>query len=1143
MSEITPGMIVVHSHRLEELTDLVVGVTQRYPLQPLETETVLVQSNGIAQWLKLHVAQTTGIASMLEVTLPARFQWRAYRAVLGDQLPTSSPFDKNRLTWRIFRILPQHLAEPEFAVLQRYMKDDSDQRKLLQLSQRLADLYDQYQMYRADWLDNWADGSSTDVQVDADDRWQPLLWRYLLADVGDQRWNNRATLHREFIQAAQQLTAASRPKNLPRRVIIFGISSLPEQLLELFNALSSCVQVILCVHNPCAEHWSHIVDNKRILEQEGLHAEANPLLAAWGKQGRDYIRLLELADESAAVREQLNYLKSDIFPHSLPPQPSVLNMLQDDILHLRSVAESQQQWPQLQQPQAMQFHCAHSPQREVEVLHDQLLAWFAEDETLQPRDVMVMVPDINLYAPHIDAVFGRIERSDPRFLPYTIADQGQRHRHPILIALDYVLAIRQQRATASDIIDLLQVPAVAAKLGLAEQHLPLLQRWIEQAGIRWGLAAEHRTALGLPSSDSNSWMFGLRRMLLGYATGATPLLNSEWLETEPYADVAGLEAEAAGALLLFIDRLLAHFNAAEQPRTPLDWTEYLAGLLTSLFVASSDADEILLQRLRQQLEQWLQACDEAGFMQTIPLTVVTESWLSEVDQPQLNQRFLAGSVNVATLMPMRAIPFKVVCLLGMNDGDYPRSQKPVDFDLMARDFRPGDRSRREDDRYLFLEALLSARERFYVSWHGRSIRDNSEKPPSVLVSQLLEHLQRLWGPYAWVQEHKLQPFSRAYFKANQPQYQQWFTFAEEWQVVHSEPTDTLNQPIVTLPPFVQEGELTVSQLTDFFKEPAKLLMNLRFGVYLREQQLTAKDDECFVLDGLSRWQLTQEALTAVHEPLLQSADAGHCHMYLQLALARLQRQGNLPQGAAGELMKQDIAAQVQAIIAQAQPLLTEYKQPVPVQTIRVQSTELTPPLTVSETFQGLRQNHVGERLHLILSPSKLVHSIGKELQPRLKHAVRCYLEHLLLNTAAPTQTFMLGPIGGLSLAPLPTANAQVQLQNILAAVAEGLTRPLPLELETAAAGLVAHHKTLANMLNAEQLELEHDDAEEAYQDGNRTVAALVTSKRYVARFYPTYAELVADQQMLAWVKRLYLPWFATLTVIGHGNEGDTGESE
>jgi len=888
MSELVPGLVVAHSHRLEDLTDVAVKFSASYPLPPLTDETVLVQSNGIAQWLKINMAQANGIAAMLDVTLPARFVWRAYRAVLGEEIPTSSPFDKEPLTWRIMRLLPGLIAANEqgyFSALKFYLDGDTDQRKIYQLSVKLADLYDQYQVYRADWLDHWVAGKDhldkASEPLTDDQRWQAILWRALSNDIGiDDFWNNRAELHRRFVHTAR--AATQRPADIPPRIIVFGISSLPQQVLEVLDALKGYTQILLCVNNPSCYHWADIVDGKAELKQamraaqqqrlqrkqtfpeqiddDLLHTLAQPLLAAWGKQGRDYIHLLDLYDETQAKRTQFQNTTFELFDEIKPV--NLLQQLQNDILHLRPLAETKAQWPPVDAAdRSIQFHCCHSPKREVEVLHDQLLEAFAEDATLQPRDVMVMVPDIDTYAPFIDAVFGfnvSLTGADARrAIPYTIADQGQRHRAPLLIALELVLKADQLRFDQSDILTLLAVPAVQRRFAISEDDLPQIKQWMNEAGARWGLNAAHREQFFVPATAAtNSWWFAIKRMLLGYAMGD----SEAWHGIQPYAEVAGLGADLAGRLTDLVRVLEAWWDESSTPAPMATWSARIRVLMAELFSTEQplddDDDRLLVLKLTDELTALQARIDEAAHEQPLELAIVREAWLERIDQQSLNQRFMAGSVNFATLMPMRAIPFRRVYVMGMNEGDYPRTQTYVDFDLMAEHYRAGDRSRRDDDRYLFLEALLSARDSFYVSWVGFSARDNSERPPSVLVAQLYDHLIAGWQLESLVTEHKLHPFNPAYFQPGT----RWFSYAAEWINAHQGMIDDNDTPqvaeVITL-----ERPLRVIDVAKFMREPAQLYFNWRLDTYFGDDHTETLDSESFGLTPLTRWSSLQRLFT------------------------------------------------------------------------------------------------------------------------------------------------------------------------------------------------------------------------------------------------------------------------------------------
>lgn len=523
-----------------------------------------------------------GIAAGLQLSLPSAFLWQAYRAVLGEAaVPPESPYDKNRLQWRLLRLLPELLKQPDFAALAQYLDDDPGRRKGFQLAQHLADLFDQYQVYRADWLSDWAQGqdlladgsgaSGEPPMLPPEQRWQALLWRAIREDLGPQRELSRADLHDRFMARCRQLK--QRPEGLPPRVIVFGISALPQQTIEALAALSGQLQVLIAVHNPCRYYWADIIEDKELLRSQQrrqqrrpgmpaqlsdaqLHLHAPPLLAAWGKQGRDYIGLLDQFDNSERYRHWFQDRRIDLFDPPADEAGTLLLQLQREILELEPPAQQPRPLPAVDG--SILFQVAHSPQREVEILQDQLLHRLEADPTLSPRDLIVMVPDIALYQPHIDAVFGRLPVDDPRYIPYSVADRSERGRAPLLVALEQLLRLPEARLNVSELVDLLEVPALQRRYGLAAGEIPLLQRWIEDAGIRWGLDAQHRAGLDLPPGlEQNAWLFGIRRMLLGYASGA----SEAFAGIEPYDEVAGLEAASAGGLALLVDDLGAGCRA------------------------------------------------------------------------------------------------------------------------------------------------------------------------------------------------------------------------------------------------------------------------------------------------------------------------------------------------------------------------------------------------------------------------------------------------------------------------------------------------------------------------------------------------------------------------------------------------------
>ncbi|MNO55634.1 RecBCD enzyme subunit RecC [compost metagenome] len=1142
-SALQPGFMIVHGNRLDDLRSLVVSWMRRYPLAPLENEIALVQSNGIAQWLKLALAEDPqegdlggcGIAAAIEVQLPGSFMWQLYRRVLGrDEIPEVSLLDKAPLTWRLMRLLPTLIERPHFEPLRRFLTDDSDLRKRYQLAERLADLFDQYQVYRADWLKDWAAGEhilntarSERKPLAPGNRWQAELWRALLDDVGAQGMaQSRAGVHQRFIERINALEQA--PAGLPSRVIVFGISSLPAQALEALAGLARFSQVLLCVHNPCRHHWGDIVADKDLLrhqykrqqrkqgmpvqlDDQALHQHAHPLLAAWGKQGRDYINLLDSYDDPGSYRGVFSDGRIDLFSETEPT--TLLNQLQDDILELRPLAETREQWPEVDpaKDRSVRFHVAHSPQREVEILHDQLLARFSADPTLRPRDVIVMVPAVDTYAPHIRAVFGQLQRNDARYIPFTLTDQGQRGRDPLLIALEHLLKLPDSRFAVSEVVDLLDVPAVRARFGIRESDLPTLHRWIEGAGIRWGLNAEQRASLGLPDGlEQNTWRFGLRRMLLGYAVGMGEGCDG----IEPYDEIGGLDAALIGPLVALLDALEVACQVLAQPATASAWGDRLHALLQVFFLAEGEHDEFLLMQLQDLRDAWLEVCETVGLQDLLPLTVVREAWLSGLDQGKLSQRFLAGSVNFCTLMPMRAIPFRVVCLLGMNDGDYPRTQQPLDFDLMASDYRPGDRSRREDDRYLLLEALLSARDQLYVSWVGRSIRDNSERPASVLIGQLRDHLAAGWRLsaalddqrqepgaqllHALTQEHPLQPFSPRYFQKGSA----LFSFAHEWQLLHQQGEGQARGDL-ELSAYVSDEALTLTQLQDFLRHPVRHFFSQRLKVFFEALEAPTPDEEPFVLDALQRYSASESLLGAA------LADSDNPEHALQRQARRLQACGTLPLAGFGELLQAELIHPLPDLLQrhrqllQRWPALVEGALPLHFErgghrlegwlgrVYQAEDQTLLSIVTVPNTISAGRNSLKWHRL----------------IAPWVMHLAACAAGYPLNSALVASDLTLL-------LEPLPQAQAAQLLDELLVARQAAMNAPLPVAAKTAFAWLAQDDadKALAA-------------AAHAYEGDDRTSFGERSESTALARQFRDFAALTADETFEGWCEALYRPLF------------------
>jgi exodeoxyribonuclease V gamma subunit len=1216
---VQPGLIILQGNRLEDLRNVTLEWLGSHPLSPMENEYMLVQSDGVAQWLKMAMAQDFtpsgdigwGIAFGIKVLLPARFQWLAYRAVLeADQpgsVPESTPFDKQRLRWLLLKLIPSIIDQPIYKPLQTFLKDDVQQRKLWQLSEKLADLFDQYQVYRADWLTAWSNGlnevisaRAERIQLAADQTWQAQLWRELRHHVDvEQQDSHRGAVHARFIKTALNLTPDTLPKDLPRRLVVFGISSLPQQTLEALAALSSSMQIMLCMVNPCRHYWGDLVEDRDLLRSEYLrqarkpgmpaqlddaafHQHAHPLLAAWGKQGRDYLHLIDVHDETSHYAPLFKDAGLQIDLFDSVPATSLLAQLQDDILELRPPTESQEHWPPIDplMDDSIVFHIAHSAQREVEILHDQLLAKFTSQPDLLPGDVIVMVPDVQTMLPYIEAVFGQHLRSDPRYMPYQIADQKRRHQAPLVIALETLLRLPVLRLRVSEISDLLSVAAIRERFGIQESDLPRLQQWIKHANIRWGLDAPHRESLDLPGMDSiHSWHYGLQRMLYGYAMGPLDADLATHDNIVPLDEVTGLDAALVGPFAQFIETLSRQLDVLNTDHTPQDWAEILHTLLISCFAPSNPDEERLMGQVVQALDNWQEECIGSSFDGLLPLDIVREAWLQQLDNGSPGQRYGGGAITFATLMPMRAIPFKQVCLVGLNDDDYPRRSSPPDFDLMALrgQYRPGDRSRRDDDRYLFLEAILAARTGLYISWQGRSQADNSELPPSVLVGQLRDQIKLCWsiinpaeadptshkaGQHlldALTTTHALQPFSEQYFTAHRlpdnsgPDYvaavsqSRLFTYSKDWARTSASQTTRPTTPAYTPPAplstWAPATAIDLKQLADFLGKPLDQFFRERLDVRFPEVRDETTDDETFANKrGLDNWIQTDALLQPVGLRLALDASID-LDQRLNAVSAQRRQAGEYPTGAFGILTGQELTNNLTEALDTFKTRLGEYPtaiDPAPSIDIILSPSSDAPncsantdnpeqqsqPIRLTDTIGKVWKKQGGQHVRLILESSAPKNDKTFNLRIIAKH----WPAHLALQVAVHgAQTHIIGPGGGITLPAIPDDKAKQHLIALLHYWQIGMSYPLLMTADIAQATLSGLRDKKTTAIDIKQLH-NIEDMQEMAATTNFMAAANKVLKpgSAFARQVSTAFDITQDKHFEPMLTRLYLPLFQIL---------------
>lgn len=801
------------SNRLDILADHLAGFLETEPLPPLEQEVIVVQSRGMMRWLSLELAQRLGIAANLRFHFPGELCNVLSQSLMGFDRQ-QDPWARETMTWALFGLLtandPSVTGDPGTTkddALGAYLADDGDQRKRYQLATRLSNLFDDYQMFRPDTVLAWeADpsaagagtgGTGVDAELRRVERWQAPLWSRLVDLLGEGHRARRFTDLEGFLRTTDTPLDDLLGRGLPSRISVFGVSTLPPLFIRVLSALARFVPVRLYFTSPTYHYWGDLRSERELgrLERRmrrgdqntgeiisgDLHVETgHRLLAALGRQGRDFFNLLQAADEDATAWHELAFVESE--------GPGVLATLQRDILHLQDRSTGDPPSVPLDpSDRSLRIHVCHSPMREMEVLRDELLDALAHDPDLRPDDILVMVPDIDVYSPYIEAVFGGSPSGGSSVhLPYSIADRRAAHEWPPAASVVRLLELVGGRLTLTEVFDLLETDAIRRTFDLAEGQIPTLRQRLVDANVRWGIDGRQRQRdFDLPNEDANTWRAGLDRLLMGLATGC---LDASVAGVVPLAGALAGDAEALGGLARYVDVLFGELDRLREPRPLGPWADDLLLTLDRLFTAASEEEEGALQVVHDAFDELRAAQrilgDGDAARAPVHLEVVRQHLGTRLGADGGAGHFLTGRITFCALKPMRTIPFDVLCVAGLDSDSFPRRDMPRGFDLIRRQPRLGDRSLGDDDRYLFLEILLAARKRLILTHVGRSQRDGAEKAPSVVISELLDTLERTVHVTPAVDpavgtamdpdtvrdhlvvEHRLHPFAPGYFETH-----------------------------------------------------------------------------------------------------------------------------------------------------------------------------------------------------------------------------------------------------------------------------------------------------------------------------------------------------------------------------------------
>ena len=1027
--DLAPGFRVLTAPRLGPLVDRFAETLAAAPLPPEHRETVLVaQDNGLGRWLEVRLAERLGVAASLDVrSAQALATNLARRIVPGSRLPEGGvdPFEKASLAWRLAERLEALPDAPAYGVLRAYLDASASGGASAALARRLAALFDAYQAFRPDVLAAWAAGADAPEAYPEPGwphaAWQAGLWRSLRASTLDH-----ATA---FGRLADRLAAAppgALADALPLRVSVVGARVMPPLTLAVLAGVARHVPVTVYavapglsarVAGPRGDRAPAVGAAGPAVVPVGAPPDAappfvHPLLRACGEHLRDYATLLDALAPGALAREpladpDLDAVAEALRAGTLDPGVPALRQLQ------AALAADLVPAPRPLDPadRSIRIVDAHSPVRELEALRDHLLDAFETLPGLRPHDCLVVVPDLELYAPLVDAVFVAEAVGGVR-LPVHVVEHPHAPALRVLDAFRKALRLRDGRLAASELLDLLDAPAVRRRAGIREDELPDVRAWLAEAGVRWGLDGARKAAFGLPEDDLHTWRFGLDRLLLGYATGDAE--GALVLGRLP-CDAAGLDgADLLGRFAEWAHDLFGALARLGAPRPLADWPDALVDFVDALFAPEADEEHEAAVFLRAQA---------AALAQLRPETAGTDVGFDAVRTYldgalggfRRHEPFVSGRVTVARPYPLRHTPHRVVAFLGLGDGQYPGPDAAAGYDLVAARPRAGDAVPRRAEKQLFLDTVLAAGERLILSFVGRSQKDGSERPASVVLDAFLDACDRHWGPEArahLVERHRLQPFHPAYF-GGEASGAGLFSFAAQHRVERpAEGAEAARFLDVAAdgPDDEPQAAVALESLARAWAEPAKVYTQRRLRAGLDVEAHAVDDAEPLVLGGLAHY--------AVRAAVLDGLLAGDA----PAAIAeRLRAGGVLPAGEPGAVGLRRAVDETRPVAEQALALG------------EARAASLTVALG-ARALHGVAAR-LTDRAAVRPRPGRV----------RRRDLVAAWTEHLALCAAGhDVPTVALGVDRAVSFAPLPPEAARAFLAALLRGYDRIQRRPPPL---------------------------------------------------------------------------------------------------
>ena len=986
---------------------------------PFKKDKIIVQSRGMAAWLKQQIAQHNKICANIEFPFLNNFINDILENTLKDSLkPDTIKFSREIMSWKIYNLLEEKIDL--FPELYTYVKNDNKELKQFQLSEKIAETFDQYLIYRPEMMINWENS----VVSDNDNLWQAKIWKELTKDL--------TSTAKGFHNFFNSNTISDIPHE---RIILFGISYMPLIFLDFFKKLGELgyLDVHFIYLNPSEDNWYFNLSDKMIdkylsqsgslktLSEEELYLEeGNKLLSSYGQAGREFF---------GAVVNITEGNHTECFTED--KRTTILKIIQDDIFKnidkTKTLPSDKKNIDD--NDKSIKIHNCHNRTREVEVLYDNILNNIEKHQDMQPRDIIVMAPDISEYASTIKSIFDSKNKEQSfkkTILPYSLSDVNTAMHSKIIKSYFDILNLNFSKFKMTEIMDILETKAIYETFDIEDSELDYIRKWIIESGMRWGIDSEHRKNLNLPAFNQNSISSGFDRMLLGYSLEDNGEIYSD--KIIPYDEIELSNSELLGKFSYFIQCLINVKELVDEPKTLSSWTLKLNQILDTFFADDNNTYRELV-RIRKVIDNLAETEQLISFDKKISYDTIKYYLAQKAGNDKIFEGFLRGKITFCTMQPMRTVPAKLICLLGMNEGVFPREEKKAGFNIMEKNVRFCDKSKTLEDRFIFLESFLAAKTAFYVSYIGNDNKTNESSQPSIVVCELLDYIKLNFSSFTdrINNNERLHGFSEIYLNDSNNNY---FTYSKSnlsaAQAMRNSSAKRLFAGITISTDFDMAG-ISLTDLISFFKNPCKYFItkSLRASYIINDSNII-EDCEPIEINPLDRYLINKEIVKAV----VENKDTS-------LIYNRMEKESSIPIGNFGKIRFREQEKLVRTMFKKINKNFYNKSMEELIENTEQYNFDLT----LDNTTISCELDFVKQESHqFFLDPGKYN---GKRL-------LEAWLKHLALNCKFPASTYCLfrdsqkkDDCKAFLYNSIKTVTAKEKLTELIKIFKKGLTTPLP----------------------------------------------------------------------------------------------------